>query len=105
MRHGHTARQDALEPGSYVLNRGRAASGPCGLCLRERPLTFHHLIPRSLHSNKWFKKRFDRERMQAGIDLCRDCHTTVHRHLSEKELGRHYNTVESLLEQLRTGAQ
>jgi hypothetical protein len=71
----------------------------CELCGRitKRGVTAHHLIPRTLHSNKWFKKRFTREQMRQTIDVCRDCHSAIH-HLApdEKDLGRHYNTVEKL---------
>ena len=70
--------------------------GSCALCGRDAPLTFHHLIPRSLHSNKWFKKNFSRERMQEGVELCRDCHSAIHQAADEKELARHYNTLEAL---------
>ena len=70
---------------------------PCALCGRERLLTFHHLIPRTLHSNKWFEKNFTKDDMRSrGIDVCRECHSAIHRFLSEKELGRHYNTLEKL---------
>lgn len=71
----------------------------CELCQRvtKRGTTEHHLIPRTLHSNKWFKKRFDREQMRSTINVCRDCHRAIHRLIpDEKELGRHYNTVEQL---------
>ena len=72
--------------------------GPCQLCGRFRPLTFHHLIPRTCHSNKWFRKRFTREDMHTrGLDLCRDCHHFLHRQYTEKELGRSLNTRELLL--------
>ena len=71
--------------------------GRCELCGREAVLTFHHLIPRTLHTNKWFKKRYSREEMARGMRVCRQCHRTLHRYLSEKELGRHYNTREKLL--------
>ena len=70
----------------------------CELCDRQKPLTFHHLIPRTLHSNRWFKKNFTREQRQQGLNLCRACHRTVHECLTEKELGRDYNTRERLLE-------
>ena len=77
----------------------RTGVGPCQLCGRERALTFHHLIPRSCHSNKWFRKRFERSDMrERGLLLCRECHGFVHRQHGEKELGRHYNTRETLLE-------
>ncbi len=78
--------------------------GACDLCQRTRTLTFHHLIPRTVHSNKWFKKRFTRDEMAQGLDLCTDCHTAVHTHIpSEKELARSYHTKEALLEHPELG--
>jgi len=71
----------------------------CDLCGRvtKRGTTEHHLIPRTCHSNKWFKKQFTRQQMNETIDLCRDCHRAIHEFIpSEKDLGRHYNTVERL---------
>jgi hypothetical protein len=69
----------------------------CALCGRQKPLTFHHLIPRTCHRNKWFKKRFSKEEMRfRGVDLCYDCHDYIHKTFTEKELGRHYNTLEAL---------
>ena len=68
----------------------------CQLCARELPLTFHHLIPRTLHSNKWFKRNFSREQMREGAYLCRDCHGAVHRFIDEKQLGKAFNTLELL---------
>ena len=70
----------------------------CELCEREHLLTFHHLIPKSQHANKWFKKNFAKEEMNKGIDICKDdCHKQIHILVSEKELGKYYNTVEKLL--------
>jgi hypothetical protein len=69
----------------------------CALCQRERPLTFHHLIPRTLHSNKWFKKNFTRDDMQTrGIMVCKQCHKHIHRTYPHKVLGRQLNTLEAL---------
>ncbi len=71
----------------------------CSLCNRitKRGTTEHHLIPRTCHSNKWFKKRFTREQMSETVDVCRDCHKAIHRLIpDEKELGRSYNTLEGL---------
>ena len=63
----------------------------------RRGLTAHHLIPRACHANKWFRKRFTREVMQRTVALCRDCHREIHRTIpSEKELGRHYHSLEAL---------
>ncbi|WP_246119318.1 hypothetical protein [Aliikangiella coralliicola] len=62
-------------------------------------LTFHHLIPKSCHSNKWFKKNFTKEEMtNRGIVVCRKCHSFIHRQFSEKELGRDFNTLDKLME-------
>jgi hypothetical protein len=71
----------------------------CELCGRvtKGGTNEHHLIPRTLHSNKWFKKRFARDEMRRTIDVCRDCHRAIHRLIpDEKELGRHFNTLEAL---------
>ena len=75
-------------------------SKTCRLCGRitKGGTTEHHLIPRTCHKNKWFKKNFSRERMAETISLCRDCHRELHKQVPrEKELGRYFNTVESLL--------
>lgn len=69
----------------------------CELCGRRRRLTFHHLIPKTVHANKWFKKRFSPDEMRRGLNLCRQCHSYLHRHFSEKELARTLNTREALL--------
>jgi hypothetical protein len=71
----------------------------CPLCGRDRPLTKHHLIPATLHKNKWFRKRFTKEELGAGVMVCRDCHSAIHKYIpSEKELGRNYNTIGKLKE-------
>lgn len=70
----------------------------CALCGLIRPLTFHHLIPRTCHRNKWFKKNFTTDDMKTrGINVCRGCHKLIHRTYNEKELGRRYNTLNKLL--------
>ncbi|MGD8583580.1 MAG: hypothetical protein PVG12_01675 [Gammaproteobacteria bacterium] len=72
-------------------------SKECTLCGSERSITFHHLIPRSCHRNKWFKKNFDKADMkERGIDICRRCHSFIHKKFSEKYLGRELNTLEKL---------
>ncbi|MEM7231304.1 MAG: hypothetical protein AAF517_03975 [Planctomycetota bacterium] len=71
----------------------------CALCQRvpRAGTTAHHLIPRTCHSNKWFKKRFTRVQMLVTVPLCRDCHKAVHRIVpEEKDLGREYHTLERL---------
>ena len=70
----------------------------CQFCQRtEVKLTKHHLIPATLHSNKWFKKNFTREQMQAVVWACRPCHSAIHQFIPHKILAREYNTLEKLL--------
>lgn len=71
---------------------------PCSICSREgQKLTFHHLIPRTLHQTKWYKKNFTTEQMNSGIYVCSLCHRSIHDFIPEKEMGREYNTLEKLL--------
>ena len=73
--------------------------GICELCGREEVTTSHHLIPKQVHSKNWCKKKFSRDEMKnRRADLCADdCHPTVHKFFTHKELARNYNTVELLL--------
>jgi hypothetical protein len=49
------------------------------------------------HSNKWFEKNSTKDDMRSGsINVCRECHSAIQRFLSEKKLGRNYNTLEEL---------
>lgn len=69
----------------------------CQLCDNEvERTTKHHLIPRTLHRNKWFKKRFSKEQLHETIDLCPTCHREIHKLIPEKEMGRYFNTLELL---------
>lgn len=72
--------------------------GNCEMCSRETELTFHHLIPKTCHKNSWFKKNFTRDDMKRGINVCNECHFAVHKFISEKELGRNFNTLEKIME-------
>ena len=60
----------------------------CELCQTDAATSLHHLIPRTLHSNKWFKRRYSRQQMQQGIDLCGDCHRAIHRTRARRRTGR-----------------
>ena len=72
--------------------------GTCELCNRqEMELTLHHLIPKSLHSRKWYRNRYKKEELKVGIYVCHDCHVNVHKSAPEKDLGKLYNTKEKLL--------
>jgi len=75
-------------------SRNKPAS--CQLCQRHIGLTFHHLIPRKVHSRPRFKKAYSREQLNQGVWLCRDCHRTVHRFFDELTLAKELNTLEKL---------
>ncbi len=69
----------------------------CVLCEREVGYTTkHHLIPRTVHRNKWFRKKFTREQMNETIPLCSQCHKGIHDFIPEKEMGKQYNSLEKL---------
>jgi len=70
----------------------------CSLCkFFCEKYTKHHLIPKTVHSNKWFKKRYNRVELNRKIPVCKDCHSSIHELIEEKELGRDFNTLEKLL--------
>jgi hypothetical protein len=72
----------------------------CELCgSSDDYLNFHHLIPRTLHTTKKFKKLFDKTYMKThGIWICKaHCHRQIHRFITEKDMGMYYNTLELLL--------
>ncbi len=71
--------------------------GECVMCQRETTLTFHHLIPKTLHKRNWYQNRYTEEELNSGIDICYSCHEAIHDFLSEKDLGRHFNTLDLLL--------
>ena len=68
----------------------------CSLCGVEESASRHHLIPRTVHRNKWFRKTFSKEEMRQTIPVCGGCHSMVNT-LDEKEIGRNFNTIEKLL--------
>lgn len=58
----------------------------CELCGREvHSLSRHHLVPRE-----------EGGRYGATAELCQPCHSTIHLHLSNRELALLYNSVEAL---------
>lgn len=73
-------------------------TGTCPMCFREEmSLTFHHLIPKTLHTKKWYVKRYSKEELNNGVDICEDCHEALHDFITEKELGKSYNSLELLM--------
>ncbi|KAF8152376.1 hypothetical protein B0H34DRAFT_663602 [Crassisporium funariophilum] len=77
---------------------GSTRTRECEICDREVPLTYHHLIPRSVHS-KVLKKGWHSEAMINSVAwLCRPCHSVVHHVASNEDLARSYYTLQLLLE-------
>lgn len=72
-------------------------TGVCELRGRERDgVQGHHLIPRTLHSNKRIKLAFSKETLLKTVRMCRPCHRQIHDFFTEKALGWHYNTIAKL---------
>ncbi|KAJ0405663.1 hypothetical protein ATCC90586_004466 [Pythium insidiosum] len=76
-----------------------AGDGPavCEMCERPMRLTFHHLTPRVTHA-KYLKLGYSREYLNAGVMICRPCHSKIHSTESNKTLAREFNTLAKLLE-------
>ncbi len=74
----------------------RQSYGCCPLCQRDTRLTFHHLIPKALHSRNWYRKTYSKAELQLGINICRLCHNGLHDLHDEKTLGRELNALERL---------
>ncbi len=70
----------------------------CDLCGRDKPLTFHHLIPKALHRRRRYQKRHTKAEMRScGIDICRQCHDGIHDLVSKQELADNFRSKEALL--------
>ena len=79
-------RQAAQAIAEATARAQRAGQTRCGLCEREVQQTSrHHLVPRE-----------EGGRYGDTVDLCQPCHSSVHRFLTNRELARHYPTVEAL---------
>ncbi|MGK7891105.1 MAG: hypothetical protein AB4042_17385 [Leptolyngbyaceae cyanobacterium] len=83
-----------LEPS---VDSRRLKQGTCPFCHRQVRLTFHHLIPKKVHRRPYFKKNFSREVLNQGVDICRMCHSGIHRHYDEMVLAKSFSSLEALL--------
>ena len=80
------------------MDANRERVGICSLCNREAcDITEHHLIPRTTHKKKRFKKKHTVEAMRTTTPLCQPCHRAVHQFHSEKELADSFYTIDLLL--------
>ncbi len=69
----------------------------CPFCSRRVPLTFHHLIPKKMHRRPRFARSYDKETLNLGIYICRDCHKGVHAAYDEMQLATRFSSPEALL--------
>jgi len=84
-------------PPSFLPTTVRADA--CEICERDWiPLTYHHLIPRSVHA-KVLKRGWHEEwTLNSVAWLCRACHSFVHGIGSNEELAREWFTIDLLRE-------
>ena len=77
----------------------RKESSKCALCHRyDVKLTFHHLIPKKMHSKNYIKKQHPCLDLNTyGVKLCIPCHKTIHQNISHKNLAQRFYTLELLL--------
>ena len=77
--------------------------GCCELCGRQLKLTFHHLVPKETHGRylgKGLQPEPTREFLNTyGAELCRFCHSTVHRLAPNAVLAERFNSVACLCAQ------
>jgi hypothetical protein len=89
-------------PETKKKSNKQAASKPtprCALCGREKPLSFHHLIPKAVHHRRRIQRLHSKKEMRTrGIKLCKLCHSGIHDLISEKDLADKFATREALLE-------
>lgn len=74
----------------------RTKYGKCELCERTISLTFHHLIPKKMHRRTHFRKAHNKEALNSGINICRRCHSGLHRLYDEMTLAKQFSTLEQL---------
>ncbi|CAD6455786.1 66129792-84d8-4b93-851e-aa57c8a5649d [Sclerotinia trifoliorum] len=73
------------------------STNACELCNRDWiPLTYHHLIPKFVHTKVLKRGWHTQEELNNVAWLCRACHSFVHRVAGHEELAREFYTVELL---------
>lgn len=71
----------------------------CEICERSWiPLSYHHLIPRSVHDKVRKRGWHEEWQLNSVAWLCRACHGFVHRMASNEELAREWFTVERIMD-------
>ena len=70
----------------------------CLICGDAERVTEHHLIPVTVHKNKWFKKHTTKEQRVVKVDLCFSCHKDIHKMFkNNKELARELGTKDKFM--------
>lgn len=49
-----------------------------------------------MHRRTYFRKHFSKTELDAGIDICRQCHKGIHRTYDEMTLAKQYNTLDKI---------
>ncbi|KAJ4460062.1 hypothetical protein PAPYR_3780 [Paratrimastix pyriformis] len=70
-----------------------ADEGTCELCGSRARLTFHHTIPKLII--KRLKRRGHKPTV-VGVNICRLCHSTLHRTWKHGVLAKNYVTIDDL---------
>ena len=69
----------------------------CGIEYDDNNVNFHHLIPKSFHSNKRILKQYDKDYLNTyGVYLCLACHNKLHSCIDEKDMAFDLNTIEKI---------
>ena len=76
----------------------REKFGICPLCQRTIDLTFHHLIPKKIRRRTHYRKNYTSAFLNQGIDICRKCHSGIHRTYDEMYLAKQLNTLDAIRE-------
>jgi len=71
--------------------------GCCKICERETVLTRHHLRPKTTHAKLLKKGLFTKEELAKTVDICRPCHSAVHRAEDEETLMEKYFTLDLIM--------
>ncbi len=74
----------------------RIKYGECELCKRTLSLTFHHLIPKKMHRRTHFRKAYSKNELNAGVNVCRRCHSGLHKLYDEITLAKQFNTIDRM---------
>jgi hypothetical protein len=77
------------------IAKGRIAPD-CPMCDREMPLTAHHLTPRTTHA-KYLAQGVPQSFLNITVDVCRPCHSALHKLIDEPTLAAEFNTLEKLM--------